>query len=299
MFDPLDAFRRDTDERPVTVAGGVERTTPGRSTLAVPDRHWDAALRADRAGDHVLCLHHCLLVLMARPHDREARLLGAGAAHGARDWRRAAALLGDLVDDGEEPPGHLDWKRILAATITGDDEGVRRSAERLGLDTGAWSETDSRTDPAAWRDPDALLLVELDGVTLVTRRTGPATARIVSIAPVGEPQHLDDVVVFDPTPTAGRALPDDPGGPERHQAVLVLERGSATVFTVRGVDPGEEAWAALTEALNARGWRWRRSYGLTGALAAVAVPPSSTRSDALVELEQLTARWPRPIAWRF
>ena len=309
MFDPLDAFRRDTDERPVAVADAVDRPESGRtdgtragsgrSSLGLPDQHWEAATRADRAGDHVTCLHHCLVVLMAQPDRSEARLLAGTAAYRARDWRRAAALLGELLDRGDEASGPLDWQRILAATMTGDDDGVARSAERLGLDPATWRGDDSRTDPEAWRDPDALIMVELDGRALVARRTGPATARIVSIAPAGETQYLDDIVVFDPCPATGPSLPDDPGGPQRYRVVTVRRRGSAAVFTVRGVDPGEDGWAALTEALAERGWRWRRSYGTTGDLGAVAVPGELPRSDALVELERLTARWPRPIAWRF
>ena len=85
----------------------------------------------------------------------------------------------------------------------------------------------------------------------------------------------------------------------RHRALAVLERGSSAVYTVRGVDPGEDAWRMLGHALHDRGWRLRRSYGTTGALGAVATPGSITRSDALAALEHLTAAWPRPIAWQF
>ncbi len=149
--------------------------------------HWDLAQRAQRRHDSRSCLEDCRAVLALDPDHLEARKLGAKAARDLRQWDEAAALLTPLVQAGE-PAGQLDWDRIVAATVAGDDQAVNASVARLGL------------DPCTWQHPEALILVILDGRAQVARRIGPAAAEILSIAAGDRPQHVGDVVAFDPTP---------------------------------------------------------------------------------------------------
>ncbi|MFN0026506.1 MAG: tetratricopeptide repeat protein [Acidimicrobiales bacterium] len=256
--------------------------------------HWELAQRAHRRHDNRSCLEDCLAVLALDPNHRQARELGAKAARDLRQWSEAAALLNDLLQ-GDEPAGQLDWDRIVAATVTGDEAGVNASVARLGL------------DPCTWQHPEALILVMLDGRAQVARRMGPAAAEVLSIAAGDRPQHVGDVVAFDPTPlyttptliedssgfaavaaawpppapgTAAAPLPPPPVGPQApvrpqlpaptgsggadmpgwptFRTLAILASGARQSWIVKGIDPGFEAWDDTVAELRERGWILRR-----------------------------------------
>lgn len=247
--------------------------------------HWGLALKADRRHDPRACLHDCLAVLAIAPEDRPARLLGAKAARDLRLWDQASSLLGVLLDE-HQPPGPLDWERITAATVAGDERGVAASVARLDL------------DPAAWQDPDALVLVMLDGRALVARRVGPAAAEVLSIAAGDRPQHVGDVVAFDPLPLGRGAA----GGLPTFRTLAILRSGRRQTWIARGADPGFAAWEDAVAELAGRDWVLRRipaqDAGHADALGVVALPAEIEPAHVRQYLAEVTRHWPQPVLWR-
>ncbi len=247
--------------------------------------HWTLALKADRRHDPRACLDDCLAVLAIAPEDRPARLLGAKAARDLRLWDQASSLLGVLLDE-HQPPGPLDWERITAATVAGDERGVTASVARLGL------------DPAAWQDPDALVLVMLDGRALVARRVGPAAAEVLSISAGDRPQHVGDVVAFDPLPLGrGAAV-----GLPTFRTLAILRSGRRQAWIARGADPGFAAWEDAVAELAGRDWVLRRiptqDAGHADALGVVALPAEIEPAHVRQYLAEVTRHWPQPVLWR-
>ena len=275
---------------------------------------WELALRAEQRNDPHACLENCRAVLALAPTDRAATLLAARSARELRDWALASSLLGALLDRGpaEGPAG---WEHIVAATVTGDDEAVARTVQRLGL------------DPATWSDPEAIVLIVMDGRVHVARRCGPARAEILSTAEDGRRQHVGDIVAFEPQPVTvqgpARRWEDGRDLPEwaTFRALAVLAPGGRHVWFARGADPGFPFWSDAVEAATAHGWVLRRlqphhhdavlreADPLTGPgggadpthtdapFAAAVVPAAAEPTLVEATLAGLSAGWPAPVTW--
>lgn len=247
-------------------------------------QRWELALAADERNDPEACLEHCRALLVEAPHHRDALLLGARAARDLRRWAVAAELLATVLE-GEPPPSPLDWDRLAAATVSGDAVGVQASVARLGL------------DPAHWLAPEGFVMVVIGGRAHVARRTGPATARILSIASGGRPQHVDDEVAYDARP----AEPGDVTG-RAHRVLGVLRPGTSTVWALTGRDPGFDVWEDAVALLAGRGWTLRRTTRFDPAHAAgtvgVLAVPAGVRADEVDDvLRTATGSWGPPVAW--
>ncbi len=201
-----------------------------------------------------------------------------------------------MLHDGQ-PADELDWDRIVAATIAGDDVAVAASVVRLGLDA------------ASWTGEDAIVLVIVDGRAHVARRLGPAKAEILSVAVGGRPQHVGDLVAFDPQPvgahTGGDRAPDGADAAEgplhwhAFRALAVLRPGNRQVWTAHGDDPGAFAWEDAVADLRSRGWTLRRCGRADDdlLLGAVSIPSEIEPADVGRVLAEVTTDWPSPVQW--
>ncbi len=189
-------------------------------------------------------------VLVELPDSVGTRRLFADNCMSLRDFAGALAKLDEAVAIAPEA-GSADWERMTAATILGAWDKVRASAARLGVELSGDGEIDEH-----W----SLCRLELPAPpsdvrkTYFARRTGPVTARILSMAhPAAGPQVYGDVWAFDASP---QNPPPQKGEEEDHTflypAVHRLREGHYAVFELEGVHPGDEAIARLREQLQAR-----------------------------------------------
>jgi len=153
-----------------------------------------------------------------------------------------------------------------------------------------------------------------DPIEYYARRTGPVTARIVENAPANRRQRVDDWVVFDAELV--HPAPEDEEERRRfmptYAEVHLLESGGhAASWLVDGVHPGEEAWAAFSDAVKDRGWKlWTHSADdyqladtqadgapLPGVLFTLAQPQEAPPLALHRFLLEATAGWPHRMCW--
>jgi tetratricopeptide (TPR) repeat protein len=235
-----------------------------------------------------------------------------------RRGRHAEALahLDRLVEHVE--PGELDWDRMTAATVVGDWDALRSSARRLGLEfEGLEGEgpIDARMGICQVR------FVEEDGSRndYFAERRGPVCARVMQMAGPRRPEHFADLVAFDAGPLNPREQTEDEeqaeGEGERwipiFPVVHVVSAGGFRCWSLDGVHPGETAWTALVEALEAMGGvidvRSDERYEhedpeaegkMLAGLYAFACMPKELEPTVLHErLVELTKGWERPVVW--
>ncbi len=140
------------------------------------------------------CLEHVAQILGAEPDLVDAHKLGAQAARRLGDFRTMKNRLIKLIAlEPKEQQHH--WDCMIAATIEGDWDRVRRSAASVGLTVEGAGPIDLEAEPVRIRftDEEGGFYVR-DAV-----RNGPVTARIIE-ASTGLPNRFRDVVVFDPRP---------------------------------------------------------------------------------------------------
>ncbi|SDX47046.1 tetratricopeptide repeat protein [Lysobacter enzymogenes] len=279
---------------------------PQRAAFA----HWCRAQLAFRHSRWREVGEHVQRLLEAAPDADGARRLWARAAMEERDFAQAVGLYAELAERAEQPGGD-DWDLMSAASAAGDWDAVRRAAARLGIElTG--SEGPVR-ETWGW----VRVRYERDGESYdcLARRTGPVTAQVATVAPPGRTQHVRDEVVFDAAPL--EQAPEDEAERERWLApfrvVHTLHRADYRSWFVDGAHPGEPAFEALCEAVDALDWSlWVRSgddYRVRdpaseeeGALAGVffflATPPQLAPVEIDRRLHELTAGWEHPLSWQ-
>lgn len=243
-----------------------------------------------------------------------------------RRGRHAEALahLDHLAEHGE--PGEADWDRMTVATIVGAWDRVRDSARRLGLEFEGLDGEDGAIDT-----PMGLCrvrFVEEDGARheYFAERRSPVCARVVQMAGPRRPEHYADLVVFDAGPLNPRSSEDGDGDDdgdgeddERERdawiptfpVVHVVSEGAFRCWSLDGTHPGEAAWAALVEALEAMGGvvdvRSDDDYQhddpseegtlLTGVFAYACMPRTLEPTHLHARLHELTKAWPHPLVW--
>jgi tetratricopeptide (TPR) repeat protein len=245
------------------------------------------------------------------------RLRRAAVAREIGDWGTALESLEHAAEF--LPPGNHDWDRIVAATVLGRWTSVRDAARRLEL------ELPGIDDPLG-PEPMELNLgvircefVEPSGrrERYFARRTSPCGARIIEIAMPADPQHFQDLVVFEPSDLDAHLSETS----ERHrpcfEVVQIVQPGRYRAFLLRGFDPGEARFEQLRAGLREHGHGVERITN-AGRRAAdprvdldaepgteapqvstvallVACPPDVTPRELRAQLHELTSGWELPL----
>ena len=176
------------------------------------------------------CRELCRQIVEIEPAARNTRRLWGHAARRTGHHEEALVQWLHLVD-GSDEPGDDDWDAIVDASALRRWDVVDRCRARLGV------EPREGDRPGDERWGHAILLYAADEQRVMGLRTGPATARVVSVAPEGDRQRAGDLVVFDPAPV--EPIPDDEE--ERatflctYPVVTVLDEGGCQAWTIDGV----------------------------------------------------------------
>lgn len=287
----------------------IERLAALLQPVREPFAHWCRAQLAYRQSRWREVGGHVQRLLAADPDARGANRLWARAAMEEQDFAQAAQLYAALAEQAEQPGGD-DWDLMSAASAAGDWDAVRRSAARLGM------ELSGNEGPVRESWGWVRVRYERDGESYdcLARRTGPVTAQVTTVAPPGRPQHVRDEVVFDAAPL--EPAPEDEAERERWLApfrvVHTAHRADYRSWFVDGAHPGEAAFEALCEAVEAQEWSlWVRSSddyrvrdpntgedeALPGVYFFLATPPQSAPADVDRRLHELTAGWEHPLSW--
>jgi hypothetical protein len=243
------------------------------------------------------------------------RLRRAAVAREIGDWGTALESLEHAAEF--LPPGNHDWDRIVAATVLGRWTSVRDAARRLEL------ELPGTDDPLAPMELNLGVIrcefVEPSGrrERYFARRTSPCGARIIEIAMPADPQHFQDLVVFEPSDLDAHLSETS----ERHrpcfEVVQIVQPGRYRAFLLRGFDPGEARFEQLRAGLREHGHGVERITN-AGRQAAdprvdlvaepgteapqvstvallVACPPDVTPRELRAQLHELTSGWELPL----
>jgi hypothetical protein len=274
----------------------------------------------DGAASHL----EALLALEPDAHVPRHRLAGLEQRRGRH--AEALAHLDRLVEHAE--PGELDWDRMTAGTIVGDWEAVRGSARRLGLHFEGLDGEGPIDVPMGLCQ---VRFVEEDGSRhdYFAERRSPVCARVVQMAGPRRPEHFADLVAFDAGPLNPRSESspsegDEDGERERwvpiFPVVHVVSSGGFRCWSIDGVHPGEEAWTAMVDALEAMGGvvdvRSDERYQhedpedegsaheqraqprmLPGIYAYACMPKGLDPAQLHARLTALTQGWAHPVVW--
>lgn len=271
--------------------------------------HWCEVQRARRVSDWPALELAAKALLELSPGSHGARGTLARMYMETGRFSDAQACYAQLIELLEEPNA-AHWDHMSAASAAHDWEAVRRSAAAIGMEL---SSTEGVVEePWGW----VIIRSEEEGEPMeyYARRSGPVTARIVENAPANRAQQVGDWVVFDAALV--HPAPEDEEAREHfiptYAQVHVLERGGfARSWLIDGAHPGEDAWNALVEAVEAQGWKiWvhsRPDYTVTdpeaedgtlpGLLFTIAQPQDHAPLALHRFLQQATAGWAHPLCW--
>ncbi|MCB9686209.1 MAG: hypothetical protein H6735_14300 [Alphaproteobacteria bacterium] len=185
------------------------------------------------------------------------------------DWIEVARRLGRLLlpsdpgrsmlvwleaADAHQVP-YFRWLGLVAATLAEDWP----AQARLGAELELPELPDDRRPELDW----GVLRIRIPDVArpLLARRTGPVTARILSLLGPGVTQHHGEVVVFDPQIANADEVAEDDEALRLHEAWARLEPATHDCVTLDGIWPGDEAVEALTEALDQAGVHYQFAAG--------------------------------------
>ncbi|OBU63169.1 tetratricopeptide repeat protein [Stenotrophomonas maltophilia] len=271
--------------------------------------HWCEVQRARRVSDWPALELAAKALLELSPGSHGARGTLARMYMETGRFSDAQACYAQLIELLEEPNA-AHWDHMSAASAAHDWDAVRRSAAAIGMEL---SSTEGVVEePWGW----VIIRSEEEGepIEYYARRSGPVTARIVENAPANHAQQVGDWVVFDAALV--HPAPEDEEAREHfiptYAQVHVLERGGfARSWLIDGAHPGEDAWNALVEAVEAQGWKiWAHSrpdYTVTdpeaedgtlpGLLFTIAQPQDHAPLALHRFLQQATAGWAHPLCW--
>ena len=300
---------------PEAVASMDVRLRPHHPDLAM----WLMARWYGSRGQWASCLEETERLLGIAPEGRNARRLAVKAAIQLEDFATAVSHADVLCELTDVPPGDH-WLRIEAASAAQSWRSVRAASAALSLPIDPSDDPDAPVEevwgPVAVDIPD-----EFTGERdrWAATRTGPATARIIAVAPAGEHQRYGDEVVFFTAPID--QAPEDPD--EETSAVLAfphlstVRTGGFRSFCVEGVYPGADAWAAFWGSLRETGrdiWigfsapiESEEQSGGTGTdarpepdfyfVAWLATSETSDLTEDFQLLDDLTAQWKVKPSW--
>ena len=266
-------------------------------SVAPEEAHWFRANVAARQQRWTDCIEHCRSILAADPTVANTRRLLIAAERQVGDFAAAAVVAAELLDIVGETPAPSDcWTAIVAGTLAEEWALVRRAAGHLDMElTGDEGPVEEQWGACL------VTFVESEGreSTWMAGRTGPATARILSVGHHSRPQHHGDEVVFEPTPLDPPS--DDPEDLQRYPHLLTRVEGGRRSFPLEGLSPGLEAWRQLRDALAQAGYAaW--AYDVDPVVidgeeqevlyCQLAVGADASTTSLAELLDDLTADWP-------
>ncbi len=282
--------------------------------------HWGRAyfaLQRERWSD---VLPEAAAALEYLPEAMGPKRFIAIAALRVKDFPLAVSAWQAVIDatGNDEDVSHDRWNLLTAASAAQDWATVRRVAADLdiSLEPGSGNPSEAAPVEEDWGWVRLRFFEDGDWLEYYGVRTGPCTARVVSIASPGDVQHVRDWVVFDPA-----YLEDPPEDEEErkdyivpHKVLHVLEQAGYTAWLCDGADPGDDELNAFMEFMDAHSvavrLRQREDYTvadpddpsgegeLPGIFFAMATPPDMPPARANALLEEATAGWPHPLCWR-
>lgn len=306
-----DVLVRARDEEGVArLAGLLAASNPMRS-------HWLRGNWAMTNGDWAEAARECAELVALDDTVLNTRRMWAAAARNMGDFAMAQRLWAELferADNNDEEPvrwAHPSdrWGMIIAATANRDWVAVREQCALLEIDL------DEPEGPIEemWHPVDLRFDGPEGSIAVYSVRTGPATAKVLTVTQPGAPLNFGDVVVLDPD--SHDSPPEDEeereGWYPTCSAVKLLEPGGFLSYLVDGAHPGEEGLSEIVGALRERGWGvWIYTDGsytlepeldgvgeLPGVAFGVAVPPAVSAAEADGVLTELTAAWAHPMSW--
>jgi tetratricopeptide (TPR) repeat protein len=278
--------------------GAPEEIEAVAARLDSLDGDWLLARAAYARGDLATAREHARHVVDADGEALNARRLLATACESLGDFETALRHRDEVlaaVPDEESENDH--WCRLIPATATGAWAAVRESGARLGMEFDA----DEGPVDEAW----AYVRLRFDARDIVLGlRTGPVSARVLTVSAPDAPQHAGDLVVFEPSPIGST----EEGESHLFGVVSVLEDGPRRAYPFDGVYPGDDAWEAFVGSLREQGWvvdpRSSREYALEvegekrpAVFGYLAVPDDVEPAEAHERLGELTAGWQQPFTW--
>ncbi|HEY0584862.1 MAG TPA: hypothetical protein VGD52_01910 [Pseudoduganella sp.] len=252
--------------------------------------------------------NHARPILELEPGNERARTYWSLASMHSGDFEQALALLEEIIAEGGEP-GNAHWDAIVAASALHRWDRVRSLGAQLGM------EFEAGDGPIEEKWGVVRVQYEDEGelVERYAHRTGPATARIVSLSGARRRQTIGQLVVFHPRPL--ERVPEDEEEADQfvqlYEVVKVLEQSEfGTSYLVDGVHPGDGAMEALSTAFAARGWKWivhsekdyrvfdtEKEVQLPGVYFLVAAPVGTAAATIDNTLRELTAGYEHPMCW--
>jgi len=228
---------------------------------------WFGARSAYATGDWDDVVQRCAAIVAQDPSVVNTRRLWALAARRQGDAPEALRLRAEVAALVPENPADL-WELCVDATIAGKWSIVRQAASAIGMPVAPAPVDDALGVDAPVDDALGVdapideswepIVVEPDldggGRGELAIRTGPVTARVVSISPTDQPQCVGDLVVFDPAPLNPAADPES-GARYRYRIVHLLRPGGFRSWPIDGFDPGEEPYAEFRDHLERAGLR--------------------------------------------
>ncbi|HBN9625768.1 TPA: hypothetical protein L3906_001404 [Pseudomonas aeruginosa] len=269
---------------------------------------WSEVKLAEKLNDWPELERACQSVLEISPGSLGAHSL-LGKALMEQDRFAEAALAYQRLAGKLEEPQSVQWDQMTAASAARDWTMLREVAAGMGMEFAA-GDGPIEED---WGWVIVRYIEDGEALDYYARRTGPVTARVLENAPGNRSQRVGDWVVFD----AGLIYPAPEDEEERkrfvptYAVVHVLESGGySPSWLVDGVYPGDEAFDAFRETLDARGWKvWvhsNRDYQVTDASSGeelraiyftVATPAQQAPRDLHQALQEATGQWPHRMCW--
>ncbi|HBO2357559.1 TPA: hypothetical protein L4H08_001635 [Pseudomonas aeruginosa] len=269
---------------------------------------WSEVKLAEKLNDWPELERACQSVLEISPGSLGAHSL-LGKALMEQDRFAEAALAYQRLAGKLEEPQSVQWDQMTAASAARDWTMLREVAAGMGMEFAAGNGPIEED----WGWVIVRYIEDGEALDYYARRTGPVTARVLENAPGNRSQRVGDWVVFD----AGLIYPAPEDEEERkrfvptYAVVHVLESGGySPSWLVDGVYPGDEAFDAFRETLDARGWKvWvhsNRDYQVTDASSGeelraiyftVATPAQQAPRDLHQALQEATGQWPHRMCW--
>lgn len=259
--------------------------------------YWLRARAFRQQGNRAACIQDLLSVIELDPEVTQGRLLLARALLEQQQVAEGLEHLLELARRKGDEVGPWDWDIMIHATLLGQWQLVRQHAARLGMEHEGEGEID---DPGetVW-----LRISEPDGSRRdwLGQRNGPVSALVLECDLPGTPNHLADVVVFEPT-----VLARDSDQVPTFEVLATLRPGRARLYPLEGIHPGAERLQALRQELRPQVWirdfsnpdyRLGSDFSEPGFYGLLAVFPEVDLVELHARLEQCTAAWPHRLLW--
>ncbi|OZG73104.1 hypothetical protein BTA51_11445 [Hahella sp. CCB-MM4] len=267
-----------------------------------------------RSTDLKLSYEYLCKVIERRPQSRNATIQAAQSEQKLGYYDRAVSHWTSLIEQyPEETDFH--WDRMVPATISENWPTVHESARVLGIELpvdegpiyceGGHLRLRFQNDNGEYQDYTAV-------------RTGPVTAKVISLYRLGEEQRYGVEVVFDPVPRNQLDQEDEEGYPMDREGYYTylydvfqeIRKPKYEYFDLDGVHPGEEALKRIFKELDALDVfvqvRSSDDYevlvdgsenAIKGLYAYMAVPESTDLASVNNILKTLIAKFEHPLIW--